>query len=364
MLLCTTKELYVSRLSVTVGPEVPGFEDTRWITSEDINVEHLLDVFTSTDPNSNVWNGCNGFIAHLFWHKPRRTVLGPKIEQLPDDHPWKPRGLFELSWLLESVGNNIEQKRLLTRALGLWRERGDIRWVACALQSLSCANRLLGLHAEGIYQATEALEVFEKVGDTVDKVGCLIDLARLLLEDEQLDAAEEVTVRSINLLEEGPEFLLCQSHRILGDISRSKGEREKAVYHYNVAIEAASRFNWRDQLFWIYYSLAILFDDEDESEDANAYILEAKKHALNDKYCLGRAMATQARIWYQQGRVGDGASEVSGAIEIFERLGAVRDLEECQALLQDIEGTAEGSSISGESDSSGEHYLETNLVSI
>jgi hypothetical protein len=48
-LLCSTKEHYFSRLSVDVYPGKPGFDEARWITSEDVNIEHLLDVFTTTD---------------------------------------------------------------------------------------------------------------------------------------------------------------------------------------------------------------------------------------------------------------------------------------------------------------------------
>ena len=46
-LLGMTKERYFSRLSAHVHPDKPGFEESRWITSEDVNIEHLLDVFTS-----------------------------------------------------------------------------------------------------------------------------------------------------------------------------------------------------------------------------------------------------------------------------------------------------------------------------
>ena len=64
--LCTIKDHYFARLSVIVGPGEPGFEDARWITSEDVNVEHLLDVFTSIDANPvGVWDTCASFMGHL-----------------------------------------------------------------------------------------------------------------------------------------------------------------------------------------------------------------------------------------------------------------------------------------------------------
>ena len=91
-----------------------------------MNIEHLLDVFTSIDPNSKkIWNACAKFMNHLYWHKPRLVVLGPKIEVLLDDYPSKARCLQGLSQLFRMVGNQVERKKLLTRALKLFREQGD-----------------------------------------------------------------------------------------------------------------------------------------------------------------------------------------------------------------------------------------------
>jgi len=71
-------------MSVSLNPNRPGFGDARWIVSEDVNIEHLLDAFTSIDPDSNdIWDACVNFIRHLNWYKPRQVVLGLKIEALP-----------------------------------------------------------------------------------------------------------------------------------------------------------------------------------------------------------------------------------------------------------------------------------------
>jgi hypothetical protein len=62
-LLCATKEFYFTRMSVTINPDKPNFGESRWITSEDVNVEHLLDVFTTIDANSDgVWDACANFM--------------------------------------------------------------------------------------------------------------------------------------------------------------------------------------------------------------------------------------------------------------------------------------------------------------
>jgi len=125
-LLCVAKDCYFARLSVGLYPGKPGYKEARWIESEDVNVEHLLNVFTTINADSNnTWNVCGYFMEHLYRHKPRRILLGPKIESLPDTHPSKPQCLFGLSRLFASVGNAMEYKNLLIRALKLWRERGS-----------------------------------------------------------------------------------------------------------------------------------------------------------------------------------------------------------------------------------------------
>ena len=338
-LLCATKKHYFSRLSVDVMPGKPGFEEARWIKSEDVNVEHLLDVFTSVDANSDgVWEACANFADHLAWHKPRLTVLGPKIEGLADGHPSKSQCLYHLARLFERVGNYVEHKRLLIHTLKLERERGNDSRVARTLRDLSDANRHMSLRNEGIQQAKEALKIFERLGDTVEQAGCLNCLAWLLWGDEQFDAAEEAASRAIDLIpERGEQFIACESHRVLGKIYRSKGEREKAINHFEAALGLASSFGWHDLLFWIHYSLAMLFFDEDGFSDAHAHVERAKSHAVDNAYFLGRAMELQAIFWYKQHRFEEAKSEVLRAAVVYEKVGAATGTECCRRLLQDIQ---------------------------
>jgi len=105
-LLCMAKDCYFHQLSVGVDPDGPSSRESQWITSEDVNVKHLLNVFTSIDVNSEcVWDTCANFMYHLYWHKRRLVVMGPKIEGLPDNHPSKPHCLYHLSELFGSVGD-------------------------------------------------------------------------------------------------------------------------------------------------------------------------------------------------------------------------------------------------------------------
>ena len=359
-LLGATKEYYFSRLSTDVYPGKPGFEESRWITSEDVNIEHLLDVFTSIDAGSkNVWDACGSFMNHIYWHKPRLVILGPKIEALSDDHPSKAQCLDELSQLFKSVGNWVECKRLFTHALKLWRERGDDYQAACTLDELSSANRLMGLYEEGIQQTKEASEIFERLGNMKKQAECLMDLAYVLHDDKQLDAAEEAASRAIDLFpDEGEEFQVCKGHRVLSDIYGSKGDTEKAIHHSEVAVGIASSFNWHGQLFWVHHSLAQLFSREGRFDDAHAQIERAKSHAINNSYHLGRAMELQADVWYDQRMFEKAKIEVLRAADVYEKLGAAQDLWWCRELLRWIDEQMSNLVVSDESDVDGE-LLET-----
>jgi tetratricopeptide (TPR) repeat protein len=231
---------------------------------------------------------------------------------------------------------HAEQTRLLLETLSLYRGRGDDYWVGRTLRRLADANRMLELYDEGIIQGKEALEIYERLGDTDEQVWSLLDLARLLFDDDQLDEAEESTTRAIGLLQPHQDFQLCQSHRILGDVSRSRKERAKAVHHYHIALRIATPFDWYDQLFWAHHSLARLFCDLREYSDANTHLRQAKQHVADDVYYLGRAMEMQGRIWHREHRLQEARSETLRAIEVFEKLGAAKDLEHCMDLLQDI----------------------------
>jgi len=354
-LLCAAKDHYFGRLSVGVYPGKPGYEEARWVKAEDVNIEHLFDVFTAIDTDSDgVWDVYSYFIEHLQRHKPRLVLLGPKIEALPNAHPSKPRCLFELSELFDIVGNYVERKRLLIHTLNLWRERGGDSEIARTLRSLSDVNRLLGLHEEGMQQAREALEIYEELNDTFQRAHSLHLLAWLLYQDQQLDAAEEAASQSINLLPGTvDQVLVCYCHRILGEIHSAKGETEKGIDHFEASLGIASSFDWHSTQFWDHYGLAILFFNQGRFNDSDAHVERAKLHAANNMYHMGRAMELQAGFWHKQRRFSEAKSEVLCAIDAYEKVGATKDLEDCKNLIRRIEEEREEPTTSRESDFDG-----------
>ena len=358
LLLRDVKQRYSNRLSVETNPGKPGFEETRWIASEDVNVEHLLDVFTPAEENStDVWDTCANFMEHLYWHKPRPIVLGPKIRGLPDGHPSKPRCLFQLSRSVDFVGNHAESKQLLTHTLKLWREWGNDRQVARTLSTLASVNRHLGLHKEGIPQVKEALEIYERLGDTAGRVESLQSLAMAFADSDQDDAAEEAASHAINLSSNGSgQSRACWHHHILSHICRSRGETEAAIGHLETALRISSSPNPQDEQIRILRCLVLQLIEGGRFEDARIHAERLEPYTVNDPLSLGLVVLTRVCVWYGQGRFEEVKSEVSRTIGVYEKMGVSVDfLERCKGFLRTVEEGIDELVASGESYGDGKH---------
>lgn len=333
-LLHTVKGYHVSQLPDSRDPDELEFGDAHWVMSEDVNIEHLLNIFTSVDANSeSTWDACAGFIARLSLRKPRLVTFGQNIEGHLDSRPSKPQCLFRLSRLLVEVGNYVESKRLLDHALKLWRDRGDLYQVASMSIFLSDVNRLVSSLEEAIQLAKGASEIFRQLEDTARHAQCLSLLARLLLEDNQVYMAEETACRAISLLPaNGEQVIVYQCHPVLSSIYCNKGNREKVIEHLEVALEIASSHNLHREAFWAHKPPVKLFADGGIFDDANAHLEQAKLHAANNASNLAHVMSLQAYIWYHQRRFREAGSEAFRAAESYERIGATSVAEISTAL--------------------------------
>ena len=273
--------------------------------------------------------------------KLRLTTLGPKVKVLPDGHLPNAQRLYDLSQVFDSVGNTTECRRLLSRALNLWRGQGENYQAARTLSKLADANRTMGLYGERIPQAREASQIFQRLGMTARQADSLITLAWLLLHDNQPDVAERMASDAIELLpEKGEEHRACTAHRVLGDIYKTRGETTKAIHHCEVAlgITSGSCFKMDWEQYWTHFALMlqVIFSDQHKLEDAQVHVEKAKSHATNT-YLLARAMDQQARIWVRLGRLEEVRPEALGALDAFERLGAAKDVRFTRRLLQRID---------------------------
>ena len=204
----------------------------------------------------------------------------------------------------------------------------------------------MGLREEGIEQAKEAVAIFELLGDMLEQARSLIRLAHLLHCDKQLGAASHAIIL---IPEERHEFLLCESHRLLGGIYQSRRDKKKAIHHHEVALGIASASNWHDSLFWIYYKLAELFRDDGRFDEAHARIELAKSHAAGSPYSFSRATELEARVLREQHRFEEAKFKALRAADVYEKLGAARDAERCKKFLKRIEEGLNNPTSSGQS---------------
>jgi len=332
------KECYFNRLLVDIFPNHPLFKETQWFVTEDVNVEHLLDVFTSVDANSDdIWDVCVGLMRHLFNHKPRLTVLEPKIRGLPDDHHYKPNCLFWLAQLFYTVGNYAECKQLLVHSLELGRAKGCVYIISRALIVLAATNNWLGLYKEGIEQAEEALGIYKQTNHIPSQVLAYQQLSLLFHGNKQLDSAEEAALKAISLLpDEDSPLEVCQCKQVLATIYCSKGMREIGTNYFRAALEIASTFNLHNRLYWIYICLARLLFDQGRFDDAHTHFEHAKLHVVNDMYSLGHVTQLQAQLLCHQHRFEEAKTEALHALSMFEKVGAMDCLEECRTLIDNI----------------------------
>jgi len=202
---------------------------------------------------------------------------------------------------------------------------------------------------EGRRRVSEALEMYERSGDTIGRTRCLHNLTWLLLCAGQLEAAKDAALQAVEFLpEKGEEYLLSKSHRGLGVVYDSMGDKENATHHFRTALGTVPPFSWRGELFLVHYSLAKLFCAEDELDEATIHIEQAKFHTVDDAYDLGRAMEMQAWILYQQGKPEEAMSEALSVLEIYGKLGVVKDVGNCRELLRRIDGAMGRWSISSD----------------
>ena len=109
--------------------------------------------------------------------------------------------------------------------------------------------------------------------------------------------------------------------------------------------------------------MAELLSDESRFDDTHAHVERTKSHTINDPYLLGYTVEQQARLLHDESRFKEAKSKALRTADIYRKIGAAKDVEDCKAILRSIEEKMEKLVTSGESDSMiNGKFLETILV--
>jgi hypothetical protein len=226
------------------------------------------------------------------------------------------RGCFD--WLEASQNRNGSWSHALT----LERERQNNERVAFILVELSNVNRVLGLHKEGIQRAKEALEIYERLGDTIGQASVWISsLFRCIQTDSSTLQKRPDSAQSNFSRRKAKNISSVNPIALLANIYLQGREREG---HSPLRDGPRNRFFFQLARSPVLDSLRprAAVSRSKQVRRRTHHIEQAKSHVVNDAYLLGRAVEFQALIRYGQRRLKEARSEASHAIEIFEKLGA------------------------------------------
>ncbi|HEU4564468.1 MAG TPA: tetratricopeptide repeat protein [Gemmatimonadaceae bacterium] len=137
---------------------------------------------------------------------------------------------------------------------------------------------------------------FERGGDGASLRRALNLLGAAHFEVGELDAAAEGFGRALELASaEGDHLLVARATNNLGAIANIRGERERAIAHYQLAIPAYQRLGSVLGLAECHHNLAITFRDARRLDEADEHELRAMEFAREAGSARLRAMAQVGR---------------------------------------------------------------------
>ena len=332
-----------------LSPGDEGFERTKWIGSEDDNVERLIYHFlisssSDRDAITDASTACENFLHLLYAQKPRRTILGPLVEELPEDgselavaKAWCLRRLGELERYL---GGLAEARALLSDAQELFLREGMRDPAASCLLQVARICRDLGEYVEAERQFREASAIFSELRDTDGEAHCNHGLGRMLLKMGKgveaapfLEDAQEY-FESIEDLQNVSEISIS-----LGRVKLSQGNLEDAQNHFEAArgiAEKMENWNWLGECLRWEAEVSLKLEQWGK---AHKLLGEARKHFLNTNDIRWAATCLMARgsAHCDQQEFVIAMADLSQALDEFVLIDSKRDQARCLGHMSDVE---------------------------
>ena len=201
-------------------------------------------------------------------------------------------------------------------SLAIWRELGDKREVAMALEPIGFSRWMAADHA-GAYEAfEEELAIYRELGDERLANRATLNICQVLVSESRVDEAERLSEGALALAREHGELReIHNAHHFLADCALIRGEAELAARRYAESLRAAvaygDRFEMQYEVEGVAMAVAGLGRDgeavclaaaaEAEREALKSSASVAFWDALEKRYLgpaaerLGPAAAAQAR---------------------------------------------------------------------
>jgi predicted ATPase/DNA-binding SARP family transcriptional activator len=215
--------------------------------------------------------------------------------------------------------------RRLEAALRLYRELGDPRGVASALQVLGSVAREQGRYARAMELHTESLSIAEAADDqwAVASAHGYLGFASWLQADFER-ATKECTVALRMFRELGDVEGIAWSLLSLGTVARHQGAREQAAALLQESRSLAERIGFREGIAWSLEQLGLLAADR--GDPAAAALLRNSleiHHDLRDRWRTCSVLEDLAAIALAQGCPQQAAHLLGAAEETRATIGTV-----------------------------------------
>ena len=131
---------------------------------------------------------------------------------------------------------------------------------AYALDNLGLTLRRLGDHTDALSSHEKALELRQRLGDEPAQAKTLLNLARLLKDQGQVEEARVSALEALEMLKEtdSEKHTLANAYSTLGDITRAEDDLVEARKHYKKALGLNEELGHTDGIAVVCYQLAHL----------------------------------------------------------------------------------------------------------
>ncbi|GAB4207790.1 MAG: hypothetical protein OHK0013_25700 [Sandaracinaceae bacterium] len=183
-------------------------------------------------------------------------------------------------------GDDGPARRLLNRALQLFRAAGDLRGVASSLDDLAQLERNQGDLEAAYAAASEALEIRKQNGDARGEAVSLSTLGLIEHTRGRLDAAEQAFREALKIREAiGDRAGTMQSLNMMGAILFERNDREAAEQAWRAALQEARAMADRRAQAFVLNNLGEALAAQGKPSEARGLLLEAQALAreLQDK---------------------------------------------------------------------------------
>lgn len=200
--------------------------------------------------------------------------------------------LNRIARVYRARGEDERARKVLLRALALFRAAGDVRGVASSLDDLAQTETLRGDLEAAAQAAGEALSLRRENGDVRGEAVSLTNVGRIQHARGELEAAAQAFDMALDLRQRvGDRAGVAESLNAVALIAYERGQTERAENAWREALVEARTIGDRRTQTFILNNLGEALSSVGRTEEARVLLVEARAHALEsgDKRVLAEA---------------------------------------------------------------------------